>query len=377
MLSDRLLFNSRAANTDIGPNLFVWGNNGSGGLGLSNVGGNRSSPVQLPGTWTQSSFPGNHNGANASSFMKPEGTLWMCGYGGWGSLGIGTTTTHSSPVQVAGAWLMAGTGARASFGIKSDGSLWAWGNSHTSGVLGLGDTINRSSPVQLAGTWRWIVAGNYSAVGIRSNGALFTWGDNSYGGLGLGGGSFSGNQSSPVQISGTWIKAVAGNTGSLTNGAGIKSDGSLWTWGCNNYGMIGAGTGGSPNLNESSPVQISGTWRDVATGSAGLSFIALRHDGALFTWGRNTYGQLGQVDQGVNRSSPVQIAGTWTHLAQGSLEVMAFKSGGALWAWGRNGSGQLGLGHALNVSSPVQLAGTWAPTSSVIPSGSSKGLKIT
>jgi alpha-tubulin suppressor-like RCC1 family protein len=78
--------------------------------------------------------------------------------------------------------------------------------------------------------------------------------------------------------------------------------------------------------------------------------------GALFAWGYNNYGMLGQGDSGVNRSSPVPVgAGTdWTALKCGSSMVYALRAG-ALFTWGYNGNGELGNGTRTDLSSPVQV----------------------
>ena len=80
--------------------------------------------------------------------------------------------------------------------------------------------------------------------------------------------------------------------------------------------------------------------------------------GTLWTWGDNNIGQLGD-NTTINRSSPIQIAGTtWIEIAGGGHHSLARKSDGTLWAWGCNSSGQLGDNTTIHRSSPVQIAGT-------------------
>ena len=84
----------------------------------------------------------------------------------------------------------------------------------------------------------------------------------------------------------------------------------------------------------------------------------------LWSWGRNAYyGQLGLGDT-AKRSSPVQVGAltTWSKIAAGQRHSTAIKTDGTLWSWGRNSYGQLGLGGTdYAVSSPVQVGSltTW------------------
>jgi alpha-tubulin suppressor-like RCC1 family protein len=87
--------------------------------------------------------------------------------------------------------------------------------------------------------------------------------------------------------------------------------------------------------------------------------------GLLFSWGRNSYGELGQNNI-TQYSSPVQIPGTiWSSISGGYNHSLATKTDGTLWAWGQNNAGQLGQNNRTYQSSPVQIPGTsWSSVSS-------------
>ncbi|HEY0047562.1 MAG TPA: hypothetical protein VGB44_12710 [Flavobacterium sp.] len=124
----------------------------------------------------------------------------------------------------------------------------------------------------------------------------------------------------------------------------IKSDGTLWSWGQNQYGQLADMT----NINKNSPVQI-GTddgWIYVAGG--GSHSLAIKSDGTLWGWGLNDRGQIGDGTT-VNKNEPVQI-GTdtnWQTVSLGFDYSFALKTDGSLWGWGRNSLHQLGMGIGL------------------------------
>jgi alpha-tubulin suppressor-like RCC1 family protein len=140
-------------------------------------------------------------------------------------------------------------------------------------------------PIQIgtANDWQSIYAGCGHSFAIKTNGTLWAWGWNSIGQLGTGT-----NSHVPIQVgtSTNWQSASAGGTHSVA----LKTDGTLWAWGSNQYGQLGNGT----TNNSYVPIQI-GTATDWQNVSAGLYWhtTALKTDGTLWAWGDNEYGQLG------------------------------------------------------------------------------------
>ena len=206
--------------------------------------------------------------------IKTDGTLWAWGQNTYGSIGINNTNNYSSPVQIGtlSNWKTLSTDRRPniSLAIKTDGTLWSWGR-NAAGELGLGDTIPRSSPVQVGtlGTWAKISQWNVQVSAIKTDGTLWAWGSNGFGYLGDG---TTTDRSSPVQV------------GSLTNwksvnisensANAVKTDGTLWAWGYVNTGQAGLGT----TISYSSPVQVGllTNWKSSGGGSRdmyALTFI--------------------------------------------------------------------------------------------------------
>ena len=307
--------------------LWAWGNNQFGELGNGASGGaaDKSSPIQVGALtdWAKLVDPSPKDQVIRCFCIKTDGTLWAWGYGGYGALGTGNTTSQSSPVQVGADtdWLQIASANDSSLGIRGSGgvgSLYAWGRNLV-GELGQGDQTPRSSPVQIGGesTWTWVTGGAYQAAGIRS-GRLYSWGDNDQGQLGLGDLT---NRSSPVQVGAltTWSKVRGGDWATFA----IKTDGTMWAWGFNTFGQLGT----SNTTSRSSPVQIGAltTWTNVFSGTGFC--IATKTDGTLWGWGANHVGQLAQGNTTAT-SSPVQIGAltTWLIIATGGIHALGYKN---------------------------------------------------
>lgn len=137
----------------------------------------------------------------------------------------------------------------------------------------------------------------------------------------------------------------------------LKQDGTIWTWGNNTYGQLGNGK--IENKNEIEPQQVlgingEGYLEDVVDIAAGTSFVvALRQNGEVITWGRNEYGQLGTTN-GIAQN-PIRVQETGGNYLRGVVQVSAardhaavLKADGTVWAWGRNDYGQLGQNNKNN-----------------------------
>ena len=193
--------------------LYAWGANGAGQLGQNDV-ISRSSPVQVGSLTTWSNIA---CGTNFSLSTKTDGTLWSWGRNDYGQLGQNNITYRSSPVQVGSltTWLNVACGSFFSLSTKTDGTLWSWGYNNA-GQLGqnISYLINRSSPTQvgLLATWSRVSCSDNSSAAIKSDGTLWTWGNNFQGELGQNI-SYLIKRSSPTQVGSlaTWSKIACGS----------------------------------------------------------------------------------------------------------------------------------------------------------------------
>ena len=337
-----------------GPFLYLWGPGGYGKLGL-NSSVNKSSPTQLGTSTNWSNIAGGHD---YSAVIKTDGTMWLWGLNSYsvygGMQGDNTIVNKSSPVQLGALtnWSQVAVGADYHvLSLKTDGTMWAWGYG---GFGALGDnttSINRSSPVQIGSltTWSKVAASYRHSMAIKTDGTLWTWGNNSWGQLG--GTTAQLASSSPVQVGAltTWSKTAGGQYHALA----IKTDGTLWSWGRgDSFGQLGD----NANISRSSPVQVGSltTWSDIASG-LGQS-LAVKTDGTLWGWGRNAIGEVGDGTF-LYRSSPVQVGSltTWSKVACGSYHSIALKTDGTLWLWGNADYGRLGNNSTISRSSPIQV----------------------
>ena len=308
--------------------LWTWGySNGTGYLGAFVTGG-RISPVQVGSfsDWTLAS-PGNSHGVG----LRSNGSLWAWGVNTYGQLGDSTTSPRISPVQVGSGktWTDASAGYNHSAAVASDGTLWTWGY-NLNGQLGLGDTTQRTLPTRVGSAthWRRVVCGSYFTVALTQTGEIWAWGQNTNSQLGNGNTT---QQLSPVRVgtASDWASIAAGTAHALA----LKADGSLWAWGANYYGQLGDST----LTQRSTPVQIgiATNWKSVRAGSH--VSVACRTDGSILAWGFNAAGQLGDGTQ-INRNTPQLFASGrgWREGTAGLSQIAALHEDGTIWVAGES-----------------------------------------
>ena len=307
--------------------------------------------------------------AAGSSFglaLRSDGTVWAWGSNGAGQLGDGTTTTsQTTPVEVTGlsGVVAVAAGIDQSLALRSDGTVWAWGGDRY-GQLGDGaNNAAQPTPVQVTGLTgvTKIAAGGLFSLALRSDGTVWAWGYNAVGELGNG---TTADSNVPVQVTGlariTAIAAGEGDSAMAIRTYPIRKTGvtSVWTWGSNDAGELGDGTLSSHLV----PEQVTGIGaRGIAGIAVGNGFeLALGADGSVWAWGADGYGQLGIGPQFTRFTRPVQAIAAGSgiiQLAAGVNHVLALRSNGTVLAWGKNSYGELGLGNTDPAGGPVQVSG--------------------
>jgi alpha-tubulin suppressor-like RCC1 family protein len=290
--------------------------------------------------------------ANHTVYLKSDGTVWTWGNNGNGQLGDGTTTDKTSPVQatgLSGAIKAIAAGDAHTVALMNDDTVWTWG-SNSNGQLGDGTTDDKSTPVQvtgLSGVIKAIAAGDAHTVALMNDDTVWTWGNNSDGQLGD---DTKNDKTTPVKVDISNVTAIAAGD---AHTVALKKDGTVWAWGSNSDGQLGDGT----TNNRSTPVLVSEVSDATAIAAGGTHTAALK-DGKVRTWGNNSNGQLGNGTTN-DKDTSVEVNGLSdvTAIAAGDAHTVALKKDGTVWTWGNNSNGQLGDGTTTDKTSPVQVNG--------------------
>ena len=338
--------------------LWGWGYGAGGQLLTSNE--TEPNPIQL-GTATD--WDSVKNGVVNTFAIKNDGTLWGCGSNQLGSLGINSSTqfiTSFQQITTANNWVKVAPSHFFTIALKSDGTIWAWGQNDTYQLGNSPATAQQLFPIQVGTATDWVdiaTGTNRTAFAIKADGTIWGWGSNPSSIIVLG--SSTSSVSTPTQV-GTdtdWVKMSVGGQHILAQ----KQDGTLWSWGGGNA----LGLGGTPSVTNTPHQITTDVWKDFCAGN-GTSF-GIKSDGTLWAWGVNTNGQLGEGTS-TNRNIPTQI-GTDTNWdtvqARNFATSMATKTDGTIWYWGANYYGEFGNGTSYdlnNYNAPQQTPGICVAT---------------
>jgi len=298
----------------IAPNgsLWSWGYNHVGQLGLGdNI--DKHSPKQVGADHNWLAVSG---GRSFTLALKPDGSLWGWGYNYYYQQFGGPPSDRYTPTHVGteyNNWVAVAAGGDHSLGLRADGSLWSSG-ANSAGQCGLGylsEKVVGPARIGLDNDWAAIAAGTSHSLAIKTDGSLWAWGQNDRAQLGL---NDTGNRNTPTRVGSDndWAAVSGGFNHSL----GVKTTGTLWGWGDNVNGQLGVG---APLTARLIPTQVT-TVTGLKTLLAGArSSLGIRTNGSLWAWGYNNHGQLGQGDPTSDKNTPVKVPGFSTGLSGGML----------------------------------------------------------
>jgi hypothetical protein len=321
----------------------------------------KNNPVHIfsNATWTSI----DKNAFDCLLVTKADGSKWKLGqdYFYNNKLVTQQVARDNNVVKVAGPneWKTIKSVSGFSIGLKIDGSVWQWesGNAvqkeigrewidiNITGVIivlikndsTLWTCLRNEQPKKFSADNGWvkIFCGDDDAFAQKKDGTVWGWGNNTYGKLGIGF-TFQESEKTPTQLTGfTNCKDISCGA---DNTFFIREDGTLWACGKNTEAQLGIHRITSSPKQEDHPIQV-GNDADWIQVSAGYEYsLALKKDGSLWAWGKNSDGCLGVASGWLSYESdiPVRVGKDkdWKTVAAGYKLSFALKNDGSLWEWG-------------------------------------------
>lgn len=312
-------------------------------------------------------------GAAHTLALKRDGTVWAWGKNNVGQLGDGTLGPRTAPIQIPGlsGVVAVAAGRVHSLALTKDGKVWAWGD-NSSGQLGDGTTVPRQRPVpvnNLTQVTAIAAGGRFFSVALKSDGTVWTWGENAVGQLGDGTNT---PRLRPVAVPNLVnVSAISAGRGHVL---ALQRDGSVWAWGWNGMGQLGDGT----QIDRTRPVQVRNVNDATAISAGSLTHsLALRSDGLVLAWGNNYSGQLGDAAL-PQRPIAKLVPGLADIVAisAGSSHNVAMMGSGAVYVWGSNLAGQLNRLTPLDHIKPTY-PDSWPPDTAMFSAGGDRTVVLT
>lgn len=336
-----------------------WGRNNNGGLGN----GNTSSvvPITVTGIINAKTVEVSTDSYSSACAILEDGTVKCWGYNGQGQLGDGTVSDRYTPVAVSG--LSGVTSISGKYyhycAVLSDQTVKCWG-SNGYGQIGDGTTVTRYVPVTVSGLANIVKvsAGMSHSCALDDQGRVLCWGYNNTGQLGD---KTNASRLTPVPVVG--IRGAIDIDVDANYSCAIFKDRKPYCWGAPPF--IGPPYYAEPTITPdfveakdyaTYPQDVFELFQDVKEYTGGLDHqCVLKDGGSVECWGKNVVGQLGDGTYLDALSGTVQVLGlaSVTNISAGDRHTCAATSTGAIYCWGDNANGQLGDGTTISRSSPI------------------------
>ena len=225
-----------------------------------------------------------------------------------------------------------------SCGRTQNGAVYCWGDNSV-GQLGDGTTTDRPVPTLVAGGIRFveISAGTFHSCGRAQNGGVYCWGRNDYGQLGDG--TYA-DRGAPTLVTGglSFVEISAG----FEDSCGRTQSGAVYCWGRNDFGELGDGT----TTEHATPTLVTGGLSFLEISAGGVHSCGRTQNGAVYCWGVNIFGELGDGTTAIHRTIPTLVTGglSFLEISAGGNHSCGRTQNGAVYCWGRNDEGELGDG---------------------------------
>ena len=298
-------------------------------------------------------FPARGGGTNAAAFGRND-----AGQLGNGLPYLEPALRSATPIAGLSGVVSVSGGDFFASALLSDGTVWAWGYCRYGECGSAPGPV--STPVQVPGISDVIAISSNGAYGgghtlaLNAEGTVWAWGLNYFGQLGVS--QYAGTYGpTPIPIQVPQLNCVTSVAAGSFFSIASRSDGTVWTWGDNTYGELGNGTIGGWSY---TPTEVPVINDAVAVNAGAYHALVLHSNGTVSAWGRNTEGQLGDGTF-VTRGYPVLVAGLTSvrFVTAGVFHSLAILDDGAVRVWGDNSWGQLGTGDTIRATLPVQPIG--------------------
>ena len=302
-------------------------------------------------------------GGDHTVVENADGTATGFGAGSAGQLGNAGVAAEDVPVPVSNWNATPGqvvAGGDHSLYLRSNGTVWASGN-NSSGQLGDGNTTSAATPVEVSPATGLTdvvqvaapasLGGGSFSLALDASGHVWTWGDDSLGQLGDGHAGSSYSQDQPGEIGGLAdvVAIAAGEDFALA----LTASGTVYAWGDNSTGELGDGMVSQTPTDVPTAIStasLPGSVTAIAAGSGFQFAMAVTASGSVYTWGDDTYGELGNGHVGSSYSTATPaaisisgISGQAVSVAAGGDDAFVVDSSGGLFGFGDDSSGQLGF----------------------------------
>jgi alpha-tubulin suppressor-like RCC1 family protein len=343
--------------------LYVWGHNSSSQLGFK-----FTIPELKP---TRKLLPAGVrvtqvvSGPHFTEVLTPEGKVYGWGDNYCGELGIGSsnppherTLAARMPTGVSFLQLAAGDCFMAA--LATTGVIYTWGD-NAQGQQGISQMRDSRVPHPIdmpAGVrFEQVAACRYHCLGLTTDGQVYSWGGNSLGELGQGTRDIQPHTVPTLVVLPRGVRFTQIATGAY-HSLGITATGALYAWGSNELGQLGDG---STHISRPTPqpVKLPAKVRftQVYSGTDAWFSLALTSDGHVYAWGSNNFGQLGvgnKVDQHLPARVHLPPAVRCVRLACDSWHTLALTDNEEVYSWGSNGHGELGVAGGGQHLAPVR-----------------------